>query len=107
MGCQVEIEVKRVTPAVINNADAAARVQEAARAALPESNLDTQGYITMGAEDMAYMLERIPGCYFFVGSANHAKGLDFGHHHPKFDVDEETLPRAAALMAAAAMNFLK
>ncbi|MFZ5878478.1 MAG: M20 metallopeptidase family protein [Chloroflexota bacterium] len=107
MGCQTEIEIKRVTPAVLNNGDAAARVQEAARAVLPESNLDTNGYITMGAEDMAYMLERIPGCYFFVGSANHAKGLDYGHHHPKFDVDEEALPRAAALMAAAAMNFLK
>jgi amidohydrolase len=107
MGCQVEIEIKRVTPAVINDAEAAGRVQEAARAVLPESNLDTNGYITMGAEDMAYMLERIPGCYFFVGSANHEKGLDYGHHHPKFDVDEGALPRAAALMAAAAFDFLK
>ncbi|MBI5295278.1 MAG: amidohydrolase [Chloroflexi bacterium] len=107
MGCQVEIEIKRVTPAVINDAEAAGRVQEAARAVLPESNLDMASYITMGAEDMAYMLERIPGCYFFVGSANHEKGLDYGHHHPKFNVDEDALPRAAALMAAAAMNFLK
>ena len=107
MSCQVEIEIKRVTPPVINNAEAAGRVQEAARAVLPESNLDTNGYITMGAEDMAYMLERVPGCYFFVGSANHEKGLDYGHHHPKFDVDEGALPRAAALMAAAAFDFLK
>jgi amidohydrolase len=107
MGCQVEIEIKRVTPPVINNAEAAGRVQEAARLVLPESNLDMKGYITMGAEDMAYMLERIPGCYFFVGSANHEKGLDYGHHHPKFNVDEDALPRAAALMAAAAVNFLK
>lgn len=107
MGCQAEIEIKRVTPAVINNAEAAGRVQEAARLVLPESNLDMKGYITMGAEDMAYMLERIPGCYFFVGSANHEKGLDYGHHHPKFNVDEDALPRAAALMAAAAVNFLK
>jgi amidohydrolase len=107
MGCQTEIEIKRVTPPVINNAEAAGRVQEAARLVLPKSNLDTNGYITMGAEDMAYMLERIPGCYFFVGSANHEKGLDYGHHHPKFNVDEDALPRAAALMAAAAVNFLK
>ncbi|MBI3174102.1 MAG: amidohydrolase [Chloroflexi bacterium] len=107
MGCQVDMEVKRVTPAVINDAEAATRVQEAARAVLPESNLDMSGFVTMGAEDMAYMLERVPGCYFFVGSANAAKGLDYGHHHPKFDVDEDALPRAAALMAAAAVNFLK
>ncbi|MGE5251294.1 MAG: M20/M25/M40 family metallo-hydrolase, partial [Bacteroidota bacterium] len=67
----------------------------------------TASYITMGAEDMAYFLEQIPGCFFFVGSANREKGLDYGHHHPKFDVDEDALPRAAALMAAAAADFLK
>ncbi len=107
MGCQLDMEVKRVTPAVINDAEAAERVQQAARTVLPESDLDMSGFVTMGAEDMAYMLERVPGCYFFVGSANAAKGLDYGHHHPKFDVDEDALPRAAALMAAAAVNFLK
>jgi len=107
MGCQLDMEVKRVTPAVINDAEAAERVQQAARTVLPESDLDMSGFVTMGAEDMAYMLERVPGCYFFVGSANAAKGHDYGHHHPKFDVDEDALPRAAALMAAAAVNFLK
>ena len=107
MDCQVEMDVQRVTPAVINNEQAALRVQAAARRVLPQSELDTANYITMGAEDMAFMLERVPGCFFFVGSANHEKGLDYGHHHPKFDVDEDALPRAAALMAAAAMEFLK
>ncbi len=61
----------------------------------------------MGAEDMAFLLERVPGCFFFVGSANHEKGLDYGHHHPKFDVDEDALPRAAALMATAVADLLK
>jgi len=107
LGCQVEMEVIRVTPAVINAESVAIRVQQAARRVLPDSNLDMNGYITMGAEDMAYMLERVPGCYFFVGSANREKGLDYGHHHPKFDVDENALPRAAALMATAVVDFLK
>jgi len=50
------------------------------------------------------MLEQVPGCYFFVGSANAEKGLNYGHHHPKFDFDEAALPRAAALMASAVME---
>ena len=107
LGCRVEMEVIRVTPAVINAESVAVRVQQAARRVLPDSNLDVNGYVTMGAEDMAYMLERVPGCYFFVGSANREKGLDYGHHHPKFDVDENALPRAAALMATAIVDFLK
>ena len=104
MGCQVQMEVIRVTPAVINDASLARRVQETARRVLPTSDLDTSSYMTMGAEDMAFMQEMVPGCYFFVGSNNKARHLDYGHHHPKFDIDEEALPRAAALMAAAALD---
>jgi len=104
MGCQVQMEVIRVTPAVINDASLARRVQETARRVLPASDLDTSSYMTMGAEDMAFMQEMVPGCYFFVGSNNKARHLDYGHHHPKFDIDEEALPRAAALMAAAALD---
>ncbi len=82
-------------------------VQETARRLLPESELDTSSYLTMGAEDMAYMQEKVDGCYFFVGSNNKEKQLDYGHHHPKFDFDEEALVRGAALMAAAAVDVLK
>jgi amidohydrolase len=60
----------------------------------------------MGSEDMAFMMQDIPGCFIFVGSANSDKGLDAPHHHPRFDIDEEALPKGAALMAAAAAEFL-
>jgi amidohydrolase len=106
LGCQVETRLKRQTPALINNDSLAARVQTTARRVLPESYLDSAGYITMGAEDMAFMQELIPGSFFFVGSANQDRHLDYGHHHPKFDFDEEALTRGAALMAAAAVDLL-
>lgn len=107
MGCAAEIKVKRLTPALINADEIARRVQANARLMLPEADLDTTAHLTMGAEDMAFMLEQVPGCYFFVGSANDEKKLNYGHHHPKFDFDEEALPRAAALMAGAVAEFLK
>jgi amidohydrolase len=106
LGCTVRIEVKRVTPALINDGAMATHVQATARTVLPTSKLETAGYLTMGAEDMAFMQEQVPGCYFFVGSNNKEKHLDYGHHHPKFDFDERVLPRAAALMAAAAADLL-
>ncbi len=107
LGCQVEVDIRRMTPALINDARIAATVQESARRVLSESNLDTAGYLTMGAEDMAFMQEKVPGCYFFVGSNDQARHLDYGHHHPKFDFDEEALVRASALMAAAAVDVLQ
>jgi amidohydrolase len=107
MGCSADMNIKRLTPAVINTDEIARRVQESVRATLPDANLDTSGHQSMVAEDMAFTLEKVPGCYFFVGSANSEKGLDYGHHHPKFDFDESALPRAAALMAGAVVEFLK
>ncbi|HMB23407.1 MAG TPA: M20/M25/M40 family metallo-hydrolase, partial [Anaerolineales bacterium] len=106
LGCQVDINIKRITPALINDKEIARKVQGSAQQVLPESDLDTSGFVTMGAEDMAFMLEKVPGCYFFVGSSDSSRHLDYGHHHPKFDFDEEALVRGTALMTAAAMNML-
>ncbi|MBI3159861.1 MAG: amidohydrolase [Chloroflexi bacterium] len=106
LGCEATAEIFDMTPAVINDAKMAAYVQGIARDLLPQDALDTT-YRTMGAEDMAYMMQDIPGCYFFIGSANADRGLDYGHHHPRFDFDERALPKAAALMAAAAADLLK
>jgi len=107
MGCQVEITMKLLSPALINAGDVTASVQETARRILPDASHDNTPYLTMGAEDIAFLQERVPGCYYFIGSANHERGLDHGHHHPKFDIDEEALVRGAALMAAAAADLLK
>jgi metal-dependent amidase/aminoacylase/carboxypeptidase family protein len=60
----------------------------------------------MGSEDMAYMMDDVPGCFLFIGSANPEQGLDAHHHHPDFDIDERSLLYASALLANAALDFL-
>jgi amidohydrolase len=106
MGCHVEIDLQVLTPATINQPDIAARVQAVAHRLFPKADVDTANYTTMGSEDFASVLEKVPGCFFFIGSANPEKGLDAGHHHPRFDIDESALPLGAALMAAAVSDFL-
>ena len=107
MQCEVEITLKQVTPTVINEDEITGRVLAAAQALLPQTEIDTSAYLTMGAEDMGYMQEKTGGCYFFVGSANAEKNLNYNHHHPKFDFDERALITASALMASAAADLLK
>jgi amidohydrolase len=107
MGCQAEMQVERLTPPTINQPETAARVQAVARNMFPDTDVDSSNYVTMGSEDFAFVLEKVPGCFFFIGSANPEKGLDAGHHHPKFNFDEAILPRAVALMAATVAGFLK
>ncbi|HJR81872.1 MAG TPA: amidohydrolase [Anaerolineales bacterium] len=105
MGCLPEVEIKRITPALVNNASITSKVQETAQRIMSTSKLDLE-YQTMTAEDMAFMQEKVPGCYFFVGSNDKARHLDYGHHHPRFDFNEEALIRGSALMAAAAVDLL-
>lgn len=106
MGCQVDITVKRLSPAVINDAGSTCFVQSIAHRIFPDAVISTADYITMGAEDMAFFLEKIPGCYIFIGSSNPGKGLDASHHHPSFDFDEQALISGAALIAASAAEML-
>lgn len=105
MECSAEIELNPLTPAVVNDPSITERVQQVAARLYPDSEIATR-YQTMGSEDMAFVLQQIPGCFFFVGSANHEKGLDAPHHHPRFDVDEQVLPRAVAIMTGAALECL-
>ena len=107
MGCKAGIEIKRVTPPVINNDQVAASVLKSAQSLFPQAEIDTEAYLTMGAEDMGYMQEKVEGCYFFIGSANDGMNLNYNHHHPKFDFDEQALITASALMASAAADMLK
>ncbi len=107
MECQSQVNVKRLTPALINAADITGIVQETARRILPQANHDSTPCLTMGAEDMAFMQEKVNGCYLFIGSNNAEKNLNYGHHHPKFDFDEQALITGAALMSAAALDILK
>lgn len=105
-GCKVEIDLQVLTPAVMNDLAITDRVEKTARSLFPAAIIDTQ-FQTMGSEDMAYFLEKVPGCFFFVGSANPDRGLDAAHHHPKFDFDEGALQVGVALMTGAALEFLK
>ncbi|MBP1999330.1 amidohydrolase [Paenibacillus shirakamiensis] len=52
----------------------------------------------MPAEDFAYYVQQVPGCFVLVGAGNPEKGAIYPHHHPKFDMDEEAMLLAAKLL---------
>jgi amidohydrolase len=61
--------------------------------------------VGMGAEDFAYMCEKVPGAMVRVGSAL-PDGLKRPHHTNFFDIDERALPVGAAVLAETARRFL-
>ena len=60
----------------------------------------------MGSEDAAWSMQDVPGCYFFLGSANATRGLDAPHHNPRFDFDEAALPLGVSVMMHAISHYL-
>jgi amidohydrolase len=102
--CTASMETVAIVPAVVNAARPTASVRKAAAAVVGEENV-IQGR-TMGAEDMGYILQQIPGCYFFIGSQNEEKGFNFPHHHPRFDFDERALVLGVATMAHAVAGYV-
>ena len=60
----------------------------------------------MGGEDFAYYLEKLPGAYLFLSSANGAKNCAFAHHNSRFNVDEDVLHMGAALYVNITERFL-
>ncbi len=105
LDCTAEVEFRPVCPAVDNDPQLAGRLQGLVKELFSPAALN-EDVRTLGSEDMAFMMADIPGCYMFIGSQNHATGQDHGHHHPKFDFDEQALVNGVALMTAAVMELL-
>ncbi|MCG8570581.1 MAG: amidohydrolase [Spirochaetes bacterium] len=59
----------------------------------------------MVSEDFAFYLEQKPGAFFLLGVANQEKGIIYPHHHPRFDLDESVLWKAAAFYALLGLYF--
>ncbi len=90
-GAKYDLNYWHLYPPLINDSEIARLVRSVA-----EDIVETpQGVVpecqTMGGEDMSFFLQEVPGCYFFLGSANRDLGLSYSHHHPRFDFDETAL----------------
>ena len=105
-GCEAQLEIQQLTPAVVNDPKITILVEQAIKTSLPDTQLD-HSYHTMVSEDMAFVLQKVPGCYVFTGSGGPDPALNYGHHHPKFTIDERVLPRAAAGISAAALGIIE
>ena len=102
-GCGYELDYQRQNIPLVNDVAMAELVRETAVDLLgTDKVLEVR---TLGGEDMADVLDRVPGCFFFVGSGSEAKGITAGHHHPAFDLDEDALAIGVELLVRAARRY--
>lgn len=105
MNCTAEVEVRHLTIPVINDPEVGATLSRKFAQMVGEDKLDHDIRLMVG-EDVSYLMQDIPGMFFLVGSANAERGLNYGHHHPRFDFDEDALPLSVALLSAAVGEYV-
>jgi amidohydrolase len=103
-GAQANVSYRRLSAPLINDEKLSALMGDVAAGLVGAGNV-RKGVRTMGGEDMAYFLEKVPGCFAFVGSAPR-DGTASPHHSPTFDIDEESLVLGTELLTRTAIAYL-
>ncbi len=89
-GATINFDYQDGYPPTINDENTTQTVQKAAYKIVGDGVVEP--YLTMGAEDFSYYLQKIPGCFFFIGSAPPGKeAMSVPHHCSHFDIDERAL----------------
>ena len=96
-GATYQLNYYKLYPPVINDDAIANLIRSVAESVVETPAGVTPECQTMGGEDMSYFLQAVPGCYFFLGSANPERDLAYPHHHPRFDFDERALSMGVEL----------
>lgn len=104
-GAKYDFKYTELYPPVINDATMAELVRSQAEEVIETPIGIVPECQTMGGEDMSFFLQEVPGCYFFLGSANPEKDLAYPHHHPRFDFDETALPMGVEIFVRCVEKF--
>ncbi|MGK7933688.1 MAG: M20 family metallopeptidase [Microcystaceae cyanobacterium] len=104
-GASYDLNYWQLYPAVINNDKMADLVRSVALEVVETPLGIVPDCQTMGGEDMSFFLQEVPGCYFFLGSANAEKQLNYPHHHPRFDFDETALAMGVEIFVRCVEKF--
>jgi amidohydrolase len=106
-GASYEFEYLPLYPPTINNPQMAELVRSIALDVVETPAGIVPECQTMGGEDMSFFLQAVPGCYFFLGSANPDKDLAYPHHHPRFNFDETALEMGVEIFVRCVEKFCK
>ena len=106
-GGTAEVEYKDFTSPLINDEAASAEVQKTAARLFGQENVIESRTASLGGDDFAEYILKVPGCYAYFGTGNPSKeGTTAAHHDSKFDIDEDALIQAVSLYTFYALDYL-
>ena len=104
-GCDAEVLIEQGYPSLKNDVELTNKCSAFAKELLGENKVKNLPQL-MTAEDFAWYSQRIPACFYRLGTSNSSKGIDFKQHTANFDIDEESLKTGIGLMTYLALKNL-
>ena len=107
-GGSAEFEWKDFTSPLINDNQATAEAQATAKRYLGSDNVITLRSPSLGGDDFAEYILKVPGVYGYFGTGNpEIKKTVAAQHDSMFDIDEQALKVSVGMFTAYALDFLQ
>lgn len=101
---RVQVEYSFGSGPVISDEGLVHKFEKAVQKMLGENKLVYLAKPSMGGEDFAYYLEKVPGLFFRIGTQNPEKPF-YPLHSPYFKVDEESIITGISAMVAMVFEY--
>ncbi len=104
---EVKIPMSSAYPVTVNNVELAEQMRAVLEAVAPGRIINR--HAVTGAEDFAFVAEKVPGMYIALGGRSAAISEDDapGHHTPEFRIEEESLVLGVRALTAMALGYLQ
>jgi len=101
---EYELDFFSTSPPVYNNPELVRLLKDSAVKIVEKKNI--VDHVNLAGEDFAEFTMEVPSVFYFIGTKNKEKGTDFPHHHPRFNIDEDTLKTGVEMHIRAAISYL-
>ncbi|MCS6995488.1 MAG: M20 family metallopeptidase [Casimicrobiaceae bacterium] len=105
-GVTAEIDYDRRYPVLVNHLREAELACEVARDLVGPERVRWNAPPVTGSEDFAFMLEKVPGCYLFIGNGDGDSPGACMVHNPNYDFNDANIAVGAAFWVALVKRVL-
>ena len=104
-GCEAEVYIEQGYPSLKNDVKLTEKCAAFAKEILGEDKVKELPQL-MTAEDFAWYSQKVPACFYRLGTSNPAKGIVAKQHTSTFDIDENSMKIGMETMTFLTINLL-
>ncbi|KAL6045531.1 Hippurate hydrolase [Balamuthia mandrillaris] len=91
LDCEAQVKIHSRYPVLINTPNESEHVIRVGKKLLGEENVSSKELPMLGAEDFAFFLQKVPGCFFFLGGGEQGRSNNICHSS-SFEFNDNLLP---------------